>query len=174
MLQYDSSIVGMPIDCSIAIKSVFGSSGVPPATEDLVDLLKLLIDAYPPSLYLIDGFDDLNELQIQDMFGALRRIFAANTQHGSKLVLISREILGRGINVEDQLTGLSQIYSVRLELFHLQADIDKFVEAQVKEQQLRRVITKDESLIKDIKKSLKANSDKMYEDRFMKDYSMGN
>lgn len=159
--QFDCSTLTLPKNCSTAVKSVFKLHGIPPDTEDLLGLLKLLIDSFPPSLYLIDGFDDLDELQIQDMFSALRGIFSDQNLHHSKLVLVSREILGRGIDVEHQTTGLLQVHTIRLTLSLLRRDIGTFVEAQVNEQQLRRKITENESLIKDIKKSLKANSEKM-------------
>lgn len=153
---------GIPLNrFSTAINEAFKPERLPPPTEELVDLVKLLIDHFPPSVYIIDGFDGLDELQLQDMFSALRRVFDDNNSHGSKLVLVSREVLGRGIDVNHQLTGLSQVYTIRLTLAHLSNDIARFVEAQVNEQQIRRIITRNEKLLKDIKKKLKANSEKM-------------
>lgn len=134
---------------------------IPPSTEELIRLLKTLVDFSPPMLYLIDGFDDLDESRLLDMFGVLRLIFADGNPHGSKLALFSRETLGRGIDIQRQLNGITQMHPIRLTLAQLSKDIVQYVEAQVNEQQIRRIITADETLIEDVKRKLITHSEKM-------------
>lgn len=160
VVSHDQTILAFPPEILKALR-IFKVSGFPPPTDDLVRLLKMLVDYSPPSMYLIDGLDDLDETQLLDMFDMLRRIFAEHNSHGSKLALFSRETLGRGIDIERQLTGLSQVHVLRLTLAHLSKDIARFVEAEVNRQQIRRLITTNEALVNEVKKKLIAHSGKM-------------
>lgn len=159
----DDTMLPLPSGQFTALRDVIRINGLPPSIEELTTLLKVLIDSRPPTLYLIDGFDDLDESQLLDMFGVLRRIFADQNPHGSKLALFSRETLGRGIDIERQLVKISQVQSLRLSVADLSKDIAKFVEAQVNEQQLRRAITQNEALVEDVKKNLISHSERMYD-----------
>ncbi len=65
-----------------ALHDMFEARKVLPTTNELTTLLKEMVDIFPRTLYLIDGFDDLNESQIQDLFTVLCRIFATGNPHG--------------------------------------------------------------------------------------------
>lgn len=144
-----------------ALHDMFDARKVLPTTDELTALLKEMIDVFPRTLYLIDGFDDLDEPQIQDLFAILRKIFVPGNPHGSKLALFARESLGRGLGIDKQLAPIPATEGIRLNLKHLSLDIAKFVDVQVDDQQLRRRITNNESLVLEIKEKLKENSEKM-------------
>lgn len=159
--SHDDTMLLLPSGQSTALRNVFRPSRLPPSNEEISTLLKELIDSYPPTLYLIDGFVDLDDSQLLDMFSILRRIFGDQNRHGSKLALFSREILGRGINIRRQLNGISQVHSVRLEMADPSEDIAQFVEAQMNEHQTRRIITENENLITEVKRTLISHTKKM-------------
>jgi len=161
LLSSQKASIALSSQVHQALHDMFDARKVLPTTDELTTLLKEMVDIFPRTLYLIDGFDDLNESQIQDLFAVLRRIFATGNPHGSKLALFSRESLGRGLDIGEQLAPVPAKEGIRLNLKHLTSDIAKFVDEQVHAQQLRRRITNNESLILEIKEKLKENSDKM-------------
>lgn len=161
LLSSQRASIALPSRVPRALHDMFEARKVLPTTNELTNLLKEMVDVFPRTLYLIDGFDDLDELQIQDFFAILRRLFIAGSPHGSKLALFSRESLGRGLDISEQLAPLPAKKGIRLSLEHLSPDIDKFVDVQVDAQHLRRRITSNEDLVMEIKQKLKENSDKM-------------
>lgn len=151
----------LPHQLDQEIQDAFRKQVLPLSTSQLVLVLRKVIDLSPQMLYLIDGFDDMEESQIQGLFAFLRTTFACDNPHYSKLALFSREVLGRGIEASKSLRTIENMFEIRFSLSHLSDDIAKFVEAQVEEQQLSRTITEDATLIADIKQKLKENGDKM-------------
>ena len=161
LLSCQRQSVALPSKVSQALRDIFEARKVLLTTDGLTTLFKAMVDVFPRTVYLIDGFDDLEERQIQDLFAVLRKVFVSGNPHGSKLALFSRESLGRGIDIGEQLAPLPTKEGIRLSLKHLSPDIAKFVDAEVDAQQLRRRITRNENLVMEIKEKLKGNSDKM-------------
>jgi len=161
ILSRDKALQPIESETQAEIRTMFQVQAIPPSTDMLKFILHKLMDETPGVFYLVDGFDDMAEPQIQSFFVLLRTIFRNGNSHGSKLAIFSRETLGRGIDVQKQLSVLEKVSQIRLSLQLLSGDISRFVEALVDEQQLMRKITDDESLLAEIKSKLKANGDKM-------------
>lgn len=151
----------LPKEIETELFDMFNGTRAPPSIDNLASLLLKLINKVPRALYLMDGFDHLNEVQIQKFFSVLRTVFGELNSHGSKIALFSRETLGKGIDIEKQLSTLTRIHILRLTLDHLSADIERYVEAQVNEQELKRTLSTNTALVSEIKAKLKAHSDKM-------------
>ncbi|KAK5952743.1 hypothetical protein OHC33_006336 [Knufia fluminis] len=162
ILCHDEAMSPMSPALQAEVRATFQSNSLPPTVDGLKTLVQKMADETPGVLYLIDGFDEMAEQQIQQLFVALRNIFRDSASHGSKLIIFSRETLGKGISVRKQLSVLAQVFYIRLSLKQLSGDISRFVEALVDEKQLMRNITEDENLLLDIKSKLKAHGDKMF------------
>lgn len=141
------------------VSELFGEFSRAPSLEQLSSLFENVVDMLPGTLYVIDGFDGMVENDILDMFTIIRKCFSSLKLHRSKLALFSREILGRGIDIRAQIQHSNFI---RLQLRHVQKDIETFVDTRIDLMQLRRIITTNENLISEIREELKANSEKMY------------
>lgn len=143
------------------IYDIFAQKGHRPSTDQLATVLQQLIDLAPQSVYLIDGFDDMDEYLIQKLFGILRMFFRPQNPHGSKLALFAREVLGRGIEISNALQTIPHVFRIRLDLKQLAGDIAAFVDAEVDRYRMDKTITTNDDLIREIKQKLKDNGEKM-------------
>lgn len=151
----------LPAELETALYDTFKPRTQLPSIDDLTFHLNKLLSTTPKALYLIDGYDDLDEIQMQKFFIVLRATFSKHNSHGSKLALFSRETLGKGIDIDKQLSVLPAVNILRLRLEHLRSDISKYVEAQVTDQELKKTISMNKNLVEEIKIKLKEHSDKM-------------
>lgn len=131
---------------------------IPAASGDLKAIFRELVRLVSRTYYVIDGLDYLNDEDIIKALSLLRELLETCEQHHSKVILFSRRVLGRGINVEKQLPG---ILTLELELKFLEHDITVFVNTEIDERLRDREITTNVEVIAELRRVLKVHADKM-------------
>jgi hypothetical protein len=140
-----------------SIETVFGSPGDPPeskVSELFFEALTMSAGVY----VIVDEVDVLEEEQVRCFF----RLFKSAAENGSfdqvKFLMFSREILGRGIDLTKQLSNTTVL---PVSISNLRGDIERFVHHEVDRKQQECAITKDKTLLDEIKKVLIDRADKM-------------
>lgn len=161
LVSPDSAESRLPVSLYDELKRAFSDISQPPTNEKLTSLLGNALRESQNTIVVIDGFDCLEEAQILDFFAMVRELLRTCSSCQCKLALFCRNHLGRGIYANLQLQSLRCVHGIHIRLHHVEQDIRKFVEQSVANNQLRRQITHDESLIDEIKTTLISHSGKM-------------
>lgn len=135
-------------------KNVQNTSSLP----RIMRLFESVIIAMPNTVFVIDGFDDLAEDQLQTFLSVLRNLTDTMRACGSKIALFGRKVLGRGIGIQAQLPGAR---SIDLKFVDIEHDINTFVDVQIERFQAVRNITQNAKLLQDIKTILKLRGREM-------------
>jgi hypothetical protein len=150
----------IPPDVRPTIKTLFGDRVmVPVAPDDLKAIFQNLVRLASRTYYVIDGLDYLGDEDIIEVLSLLRELLGTCEQHHSKVILFSRRVLGRGINVEKHLPGT---LTLELEPKFLEHDIAVFVDTEIDQRLRNREITTNSEVIDRLRKVLKAHADKMF------------
>lgn len=142
------------------IKTLFGERVIAtPAFEELKAIFHKLVRLTSRTYYVIDGLDYLGDEDIIKTLSLLRELLETCEKHHSKILLFSRRVLGRRINVEKHLPG---ILTLEVELKFLEHDISVFVDSEIDQTLRDREITTSIKVIAELRTVLKAHADKMF------------
>lgn len=124
----------------------------------VISLFEAIIAIMPHALFLVDGFDELSEEQLQNFLSVFRNLTGLLHSVGSKVAFFGREVLGRGINLQAQLP---ESCNINLRYVNIAQDVERFVDVQMERFQARRTITQNVRLLQQINTELKARGREM-------------
>jgi hypothetical protein len=160
-LRYSSR--PFPEDIIRKVRRFFGHDRTAPDFEDLKDIFILLFYYVPNTIYVLDGFDALNQEHIKGLLTFIRPLFCdPKPPQGSRILLLSREQIPGYINITTFMPGTCQISTS----VNVMRDIQIYIETSVDDKTMCRKLTDDRSLLDDIKRVLLTESSGMYDNKF--------
>ena len=127
------------------------------ALQELTSILSRLLSETTKKVFVIDGYDGLNEEELRVFFELFRKLDPVLKRNGCQVAFFGREILGKGIDIRKQLSACQ----IDIGLSDLKADIEAFVDYQVESFHRERTLTENHHLIDEIKAALKTKSGNM-------------
>lgn len=134
-----------------ALRSAFG-------INQLTELMMSAISNLAGSVLIIDGFDGLPEVQLQVLFGMLRKMAQVLKHANCKVAFFGREVLGRGIEMGRQLPNCIHL---QLNYSALKHDIERFISVQMADLSAQRKVTENSQLLFRVEEKLKQRGKEM-------------
>jgi hypothetical protein len=136
----------------IQILDFYGPKKHPPSVEELMDdiLVPLLAIVNDP-IFILDGLDECNSSEIQKTLAAFKKILATSSSH---VLIACREEI-------DITTKIQGSIRIRITPENVKADMDLFIEENLKNMQSHRRISDTEGMLAHIKKELLKKADRM-------------
>lgn len=150
-----------PEDVAREIKKFFGHKRVQPDLEDLKDIFTRFFHYVSDTIYVVDGVDALDRDHARSLLELFRSLFHdSGPQRGSRILLLSRDQVPGYINITIFMPGIRQISTSA----NVIQDIRTYIESSITDKTMRRKLTDDPLLIKEIQLRLLAESSGMYDD----------
>ena len=156
-IQFINSKDGVPASIYEQIRSAFTISKIL-TTRQACRLLSALIGTYSKCLIVVDGIDAMLEAEVITLLRAVSELNGTKQQTSLKWLIFCREILGRGIKVEN-IADAALFY---IDVHHIQQDLHHFIAQEVEQRQRESSITENKELVDEIRTTLKANAHKMW------------
>ncbi|KAL3481008.1 hypothetical protein BJX99DRAFT_194840 [Aspergillus californicus] len=142
-----------------SIEAVFVSPEYSPQENRVRELFGQALRMNTGAYLVVDGVDVLEEEEAHSFFRMLRESSQNGFLNGVKLLIFTREILGRGIDLAKQIRNTRVLH---LTICELRGDIRLYVHHEVDRKQEEYSITEDRDLLEEIKRVLIARGEKMF------------
>lgn len=156
-IQLVNSKDGVPARIHEQVENTFTISKIL-TTRRACKLLSALIGVYSKCLIVVDGIDAMPEAEIITLLRAVSELNGTKQQTSLRWLIFCREILGRGIRVEN-IADAALFY---IDAHHIQQDLHHFIDQEVEQRQRESSITENQKLVDEIRTTLKANAHKMW------------
>lgn len=149
-----------PEEVLIEIRKFFGPKQIQPDFEDLKDIFIQLFPYVSDTIYIIDGFDVLDQKHSNSLLGLIRSLFcSSSSSKGSRILLFSRDQVPGYINVATFMPGIRHISTSA----NVMQDIKAYIETSIADKTMYRKLTDNTVLVEDIKRTLLCDSSGMYD-----------
>ncbi|PGH01143.1 hypothetical protein AJ79_08014 [Helicocarpus griseus UAMH5409] len=141
------------------IHKFFGEKRTVPDIEDLEYVFVRLYRCVPDTIYVIDGFDALNQENCRILLRLIKQLFSdVSDRRGSKCMLLSREQIPGFTNVATLIPGIRQISTSS----NIMQDIQLYIKTTIDDKTMFRELTNDYNLVDEIKQVLAKESSEMF------------
>jgi hypothetical protein len=144
----------------MAVKNFFGHNRTEPDFDDLKDIFIRLFYYVPNTIYILDGFDALDQEHSKSILICFRSLFSSSkSPQGSQLLLLSREQIPGYVDIATFIPEIRQISTSP----GVRQDIETYIEMSIIDKTMYRKLTEDALLLQEIKQKLLKESSGMYE-----------
>ncbi|OJJ38129.1 hypothetical protein ASPWEDRAFT_48463 [Aspergillus wentii DTO 134E9] len=124
----------------------------PPTTREIIDEIFFpFCELLPRTTYVADGIDECDPKEVIETLKTFREV---TLRHGTKVLISGREDL-------DVAQFVSGCIKMTMSENDTRRDIRRFIEWKIEEKMWERELTKDQSLLQDVKSKLNGNAERM-------------
>ena len=145
-----------PAGVDYQLHKLYGSSGLQPDLDDLVEVLAELLPVAPNTICIVDGLDEFDDHEFEHVYRTIRKLFRPGLDHGAKMFVTSRKRL-------DVDTGMLNTRYIAITSDDVLDDIERYVESSIEEKSAYvRQLTTNDHLRNRLKDQLVKGSEGMY------------